>query len=59
MLKITNTLTFMVNLSYLLSGDGQQFIQDTYNEAKELQMSFSETKEFVNHHLRIRGTHLN
>jgi len=59
MLKITNTLTFMVNLSYLLSGDGQQFIQDTYNEAKELQMSFSETKEFVNYHLRIRGTHLN
>ena len=59
MLTITNTLSYVINVSYLLSGDGQQFIQDTYNEAKELQMSFSETSEFVKHHLCIRSTHLN
>lgn len=59
MLTISNTLFYVINVSYLLSGDGQQFIQDTYDDAKELQMGFSETKEFVKHHLYIRSTYLN
>ena len=58
-ITISKTLSYKIAVSYIVSGDGNEYYKDCLEEADQLQMAFPEKNNFVKHHLRLRSTYLN